>query len=67
MKDNGIGIEPEKQKEIFSIFKRLQPHIEGTGVGLFIVDKMVTNEGGKIEVEGNAKDGTTFTIYLKND
>ncbi len=67
VKDNGVGIETEKQKDIFSIFKRLQPQIEGTGVGLFIVDKMVTNQGGKIEVESLVNGGTTFTIYLKNE
>lgn len=66
VKDNGVGIDPEKQKDIFSIFKRLQPQIEGTGVGLFIVDKMVTNQGGRIEVESSPNQGTTFTIYVKN-
>lgn len=66
VKDNGVGIEPEKQKDIFSIFKRLQPQIEGTGVGLFIVDKMVTNQGGRIEVESRPNEGTLFTIYVKN-
>lgn len=64
--DNGIGIEAEKQKEIFSIFKRLRPEVEGTGIGLFIVNKMVTSQGGKIEVESAPNAGTTFTIYFKN-
>lgn len=67
VKDNGVGIEAGKQKDIFTIFKRLQPQIEGTGVGLFIVDKMVANQGGKIEVESNGNGGTTFTIYIKNE
>lgn len=67
IKDNGVGIEAEKQKDIFTIFERLKPQIEGTGVGLFIVDKMVTNQGGKIEVQSSAETGTTFTIYLKNE
>lgn len=67
VRDHGVGIEAGKQKEIFTIFKRLQPQIEGTGVGLFIVDKMVANQGGKIEVESKVNEGTTFTIYLKNE
>lgn len=66
VKDNGMGIEAEKQKDIFSIFERLKPQIEGTGIGLFIVDKMVANQGGKIEVDSKPGEGTTFTIYLKN-
>ncbi|MEQ1585910.1 MAG: ATP-binding protein [Cyclobacteriaceae bacterium] len=66
VKDNGIGIEEEKQGEIFSKFSRLRPTIEGTGIGLFIVSKMVSNQGGKIEVESKVDVGTTFNIYLKN-
>lgn len=66
VKDNGVGIEAEKQKDIFSKFERLRPHIEGTGIGLFIVDKMVVNQGGRIEVDSNGNAGTTFCIYLKN-
>ena len=64
--DKGVGIEEEKQKDIFSKFNRLQPQIEGTGVGLFIVDKMVISQGGKIEVESTVNSGATFKIYLKN-
>jgi len=67
VKDNGIGIEPEKKEEIFSKFTRLKPHIEGTGLGLFIINKMVTNQGGKIEVESELDNYTTFNIYLKHE
>ena len=63
--DNGVGIEPEKKGEIFSKFTRLKSHIEGTGIGLFIINKMVCNQGGKIEVESQVGSGTTFNIYLK--
>lgn len=66
VKDNGIGIEEEKQNEIFSKFTRINPTVEGTGIGLFIVSKMVNNQGGKIEVESKVDVGTTFNIYLKN-
>ncbi|WP_296620386.1 PAS domain-containing protein [Marivirga sp.] len=64
--DNGVGIEPEKKEEIFSKFSRLKPHIEGTGLGLFIISKMVSNQGGKIEVESEVDSFTTFNIYLKH-
>jgi two-component system phosphate regulon sensor histidine kinase PhoR len=66
VRDNGVGIEEERKKDIFSKFTRLQPQIEGMGIGLFIVDKMVVNQGGKIEVESTVNSGTTFKIYLKN-
>lgn len=66
VKDSGIGIEEEKQKEIFSKFTRLRPEVQGTGIGLFIVSKMIENHGGKIEVDSKPGHGTTFNIYLKN-
>lgn len=65
VKDNGVGIEGDKQKDIFSKFTRLRPNVEGTGVGLYIVSKMIENHGGKIEVESKMDKGTTFNIYLK--
>jgi two-component system phosphate regulon sensor histidine kinase PhoR len=66
IKDNGIGIREDKQMEIFSKFTRLQKKIEGTGIGLFIINKMVSNQSGKIEVTSSVGNGATFTIYLKN-
>lgn len=65
VEDNGVGIEPEKKGEIFSKFTRLRPQVEGTGIGLFIINKMVASQGGKIEVESEMGSGTTFNIYLK--
>jgi signal transduction histidine kinase len=38
---------------------------EGAGIGLFIVNKMVDNQGGRIEVKSKLNIGTTFTIFLK--
>lgn len=63
--DNGVGIEPEKKNEIFSKFTRLRPQVEGTGIGLFIINKMVCNQGGRIDVKSEVGGGTTFNIYLK--
>ena len=65
VKDNGVGIEEDKQQEIFSKFTRVRPEVEGSGVGLYIVSKMIGNHGGKIEVESKVNKGTTFNIYLR--
>ena len=64
VKDNGVGIAEDKQQEIFSKFTRLRPE-EGSGVGLYIVSKMIGHHGGKIEVESKVDKGTTFNIYLR--
>ena len=65
VKDNGLGIEKEKQGKMFTMFKRFHTHVEGTGVGLYIVKKIVENSGGKIEVESDVNKGTTFSIFFK--
>lgn len=64
--DNGIGIEAGQKKSIFSEFSRIRNDVEGTGVGLYIISKMLDNSGGRIEVESEVGKGTTFKVYLKN-
>ena len=66
VKDNGRGIAEDKQEIIFSRYTRLTDDVEGTGVGLFIVKRMVEDGGGKIEVESSLGEGSTFKVYLKN-
>lgn len=65
VKDNGLGIGEEERERIFEMYHRLHLHIEGTGVGLGIVKKIVENAGGKVEVDSQMGEGSLFKIYLK--
>lgn len=67
VKDNGIGIEAEFHEEIFRIFKRLNEEDDsrkGTGVGLTFVRKIVERHGGRIWLESEPGNGTTFYFTL---
>ncbi len=66
VKDNGIGIKPEHQKQIFEVFKRLHTKEEypGTGIGLSIVQKIIKQHGGQIWVESELEKGSTFYFTL---
>ena len=43
--DNGLGLSETQQRQLFGLFKRLHPHIEGTGVGLYLVKKILDHTG----------------------
>ncbi|WP_224996646.1 ATP-binding protein [Cesiribacter sp. SM1] len=63
--DNGIGIAPEHQPRVFDMFKRFHSHTPGTGVGLYIVKKIIEKYAGRITVQSAPEIGTTFTVWLK--
>jgi signal transduction histidine kinase len=46
------------------MFKRFHDHVEGSGIGLYMVKKIIDNAGGKIEVESRSGEGSTFRVYL---
>jgi len=63
--DNGIGISNEEIDQIFKKYKRVNTAAEGTGIGLYLIRKIVNASGGKIEVECAADKGCTFKIFFK--
>lgn len=62
--DNGLGMHSSQQSKLFTLFKRLHTHVEGTGIGLYIVKRIVENSKGKIVVESAIEKGSTFKVYL---
>ncbi len=64
--DNGIGIKPEFHERVFEIFKRLQSQerFPGTGIGLAICKRIVERYGGRIWVESQFGQGSTFYFTL---
>ena len=63
VRDNGIGIDPRYHDKIFNLFDRLNPKIEGTGIGLALVRRIVEFYGGKIWVESTG-DGQGACFYF---
>ena len=64
VKDNGIGIAPQYHEKIFGLFDKLDPTVEGTGVGLTLVKRIIEVHGGKIWLESQPGIGTTFYFTL---
>jgi two-component system CheB/CheR fusion protein len=65
VKDNGMGIEKEQIDFIFKIYQRINANMEGQGIGLYLVKKIIDASGGKIEVESLPGTGTSFMVYFK--
>jgi signal transduction histidine kinase len=60
VRDNGIGIDPKFKDRIFGLFDKLDPHTEGTGIGLALAKRIIEFHGGRIWVESEPGKGATF-------
>jgi len=65
VRDNGIGLAPEDADRVFLMFEKLDSRVEGTGLGLSLVQRIVEAHGGRVwaESEGRGR-GTTFCFTL---
>ena len=63
IQDNGIGIEKKYHDIVFDAFKKLNNRTDSSGIGLFIIKKIITSNGGEIWIESEIGMGTTF--YFK--
>jgi signal transduction histidine kinase len=66
VKDNGMGIEPAYQQQIFQMFKRLHSReaYQGSGIGLALVELAAQKLNGRVELESTLGEGSTFTLYV---
>jgi signal transduction histidine kinase len=65
VRDNGIGIEPQYHDKVFGLFNKLDPHTDGTGVGLALVKRIIEVHGGRIWVESKGEGhGATFCFII---
>jgi len=66
VRDNGLGMNlPQIESSLFGLYKRFHHHIEGKGLGLYMIKTQTEAMGGKIEVSSKVNEGTTFSVFLR--
>ncbi|RYU76730.1 PAS domain-containing sensor histidine kinase [Hymenobacter persicinus] len=64
VRDNGLGMHlDDPAHPTFQLFARQHTHVDGTGVGLYLVQRIVSSQGGHLAVTSVIGEGTTFTIH----
>jgi len=68
VRDNGVGIKPPYHEKVFGLFDQLDPTVEGTGLGLALVRRIIETHGGRIwvESEGDGR-GSTFCFTVPSE
>ena len=66
--DNGIGIDLKRNKDkVFGLYQRFHDYPDSKGLGLYLVKSQVESMGGKIEIESEVNEGTTFTLTFNKE
>lgn len=65
--DNGIGLDLKRYGDrIFGLYQRFHNHVEGKGLGLYLVREQIRVNDGKVEIASEVGKGTIFKVYLRN-
>ncbi|HEX8325992.1 MAG TPA: PAS domain-containing sensor histidine kinase [Hymenobacter sp.] len=65
VQDNGRGLDLARhERDLFQLFRRFHPEVPGSGVGLYLVHRIVHEAGGRIAVESVVGEGTTFRLFF---
>ncbi len=66
VQDNGMGIKKSLHQKVFDKYFRENSSVEGSGIGLHLVKQLITNAGGKVELDSTPGKGTEVTIYIRS-
>ena len=64
VQDNGLGFDATHETRLFGLFQRFHDHVEGSGIGLYMVKRMLENAGGRIEARSEVGSGSTFLVHF---
>jgi len=65
--DNGLGIDVDRHRQnLFNLYRRFHFHVNGRGMGLYLVKAQITAMGGNIEVISEPDKGTVFSVFIKH-
>ncbi|HUS02080.1 MAG TPA: ATP-binding protein [Chitinophagaceae bacterium] len=67
IQDNGIGIDAGNHDKIFTKYYRVNNAVEGSGIGLYLINEIVTKSGGNISVQSELNRGTEIKVFLKDE
>ncbi|HEX8505508.1 MAG TPA: HAMP domain-containing sensor histidine kinase [Hymenobacter sp.] len=68
VQDNGRGLDLVRHGgELFQLFRRFHPEVAGSGVGLYLVNRLVRQAGGRVEVTSRVGEGTTFRLFIPDN
>lgn len=62
--DNGIGIDPGKQQSVFTKYVRIDEAVDGSSIGLYLLNEIVESPAGKITLTSEPGKSSAFQVYL---